>query len=501
MHEQDAGSIRWLLVGGCIGGEQGLGVATENAERNVFEIERSTSGSCIVRLQRFQINDFIKSRLRDGHRLTLNETQKNQGTPYDMKTINVHHMIIVSMVMVILSPESGCCSQLFRFGCSSNRSDAVHITALSADGRVLCGNNANGDAIRWTPAEGFTIIGKPEGFPFSADVMGISEDGEEIFGYASTANNAPQFASFTWSRNTGFVLGQDEKILAIARGTYTNTCSQKIDSLEGYGHPVIRGISRDGKTLVGTVGRPTPTSYESLGFIWREEIGTTTIRNTNGVVFNVAGSINADGSVIVGGAHFPDRGNEAAIWRPGTSIQSIQQILEHNGVDLGTLRLYGAICVSDDGNVIVAIGNTPDCSYETCVVYLKESSDSDEDGISDEWELAYFGNTSVRAEDDPDGDGMDNLDEFSAGTNPSVTEIQPFSIDIECKTNVIIHVSTSSGWCYTLQYCDELTDGTWRDAVGQQRITGTGGPLNLVDALENEHRYYRVVAEPVVLKQ
>jgi hypothetical protein len=45
--------------------------------------------------------------------------------------------------------------------------------------------------------------------------------------------------------------------------------------------------------------------------------------------------------------------------------------------------------------------------------------DSDGDGLSDEWENQYFGNLRDQSHsDDPDGDGVDNLAEMEAGTNP-----------------------------------------------------------------------------------
>ena len=45
-------------------------------------------------------------------------------------------------------------------------------------------------------------------------------------------------------------------------------------------------------------------------------------------------------------------------------------------------------------------------------------SDSDGDGLADAWELQYFGNLAANAADDSDADGMSNLREFRAGTNP-----------------------------------------------------------------------------------
>lgn len=48
--------------------------------------------------------------------------------------------------------------------------------------------------------------------------------------------------------------------------------------------------------------------------------------------------------------------------------------------------------------------------------------DSDGDGLDDIWEIRYFGDLSQVASDDFDTDGLVNLDEFVAGTNPTVPD-------------------------------------------------------------------------------
>ena len=45
--------------------------------------------------------------------------------------------------------------------------------------------------------------------------------------------------------------------------------------------------------------------------------------------------------------------------------------------------------------------------------------DSDGDGMSDAWEPQFFGAAGANPNDDPDGDGLSNLREYRAGTNPT----------------------------------------------------------------------------------
>ncbi len=45
--------------------------------------------------------------------------------------------------------------------------------------------------------------------------------------------------------------------------------------------------------------------------------------------------------------------------------------------------------------------------------------DTDNDGLPDDWEMFYFGNLDQGANDDPDHDGVSNLAEYRAGTDPT----------------------------------------------------------------------------------
>src|SRR5262245_25819064 len=49
-------------------------------------------------------------------------------------------------------------------------------------------------------------------------------------------------------------------------------------------------------------------------------------------------------------------------------------------------------------------------------------ADSDNDGLPDEWELRHFGNLNQGPNGDPDGDGLTNLQELAAGTNPNLAD-------------------------------------------------------------------------------
>lgn len=51
--------------------------------------------------------------------------------------------------------------------------------------------------------------------------------------------------------------------------------------------------------------------------------------------------------------------------------------------------------------------------------------DEDGDGLSDDWEMQYFGNLDQGADDNPDEDGFTNSEEYENGTNPTQKDSLP----------------------------------------------------------------------------
>jgi hypothetical protein len=49
-------------------------------------------------------------------------------------------------------------------------------------------------------------------------------------------------------------------------------------------------------------------------------------------------------------------------------------------------------------------------------------TDTDMDGLDDDWEVLHFGNLSQTAAGDFDADGMTNLEEYTNGFNPTVQD-------------------------------------------------------------------------------
>lgn len=88
---------------------------------------------------------------------------------------------------------------------------------------------------------------------------------------------------------------------------------------------------------------------------------------------------------------------------------------------------YRDVRILDWRNDVQAVYNLSihDLQYQSNRVTLKnlfldvaKSSDTDQDGLPDGWEIHHFGNVASGPDEDPDADGYNNRTEFAFGTDP-----------------------------------------------------------------------------------
>ena len=121
------------------------------------------------------------------------------------------------------------------------------------------------------------------------------------------------------------------------------------------------------------------------------------------------------------------------------------------------------------------------------------------DGIPDAWRAQYFGgsgtttNSQSCATCDPDHDGMNNLQEFLAGTNPTnaASVLKLNALPSNASNNVASFLS-APGTVYRVLYRDDLASGFWSIAADQ--IVGTNTNIFIADpsASSTAKRFYRL---------
>ncbi len=153
------------------------------------------------------------------------------------------------------------------------------------------------------------------------------------------------------------------------------------------------------------------------------------------------------------------------------------------------------------GDVITAVatdaaGNSSSLSGGVVVT----TTDSVGDGIPDAWRAKYFGgngtttNRQSAALADPDGDGMNNYQEFIAGTNPTNSD-SVLKLDSVAKSGADIVVSFASvqGIVYRLQSSSGLNAGAWPALLDQIQGTGTNILVTDPGVAQWPRNYYRVL--------
>ncbi len=123
--------------------------------------------------------------------------------------------------------------------------------------------------------------------------------------------------------------------------------------------------------------------------------------------------------------------------------------------------------------------------------------DFDGDGIADAWEAAYFGNASTNSNAnallDPDGDGMTNLDEYRAGTNPT-NAASLLKIVFAATNGTALSFVAQTNLSYSIQWRTNLIAPTWTNLTGilaspQVRTVVVDSAI----APPGVERYFRVV--------
>jgi hypothetical protein len=122
--------------------------------------------------------------------------------------------------------------------------------------------------------------------------------------------------------------------------------------------------------------------------------------------------------------------------------------------------------------------------------------DTDNDGLDDNWEMAYFDNLSRNGAADFDGDGMSDFAEYKAGTDPKNAQslFAFIGISPDPLAGIAVQWSSVASKSYTVQRSSDLLTGF---ANLQTNIAATPGTNYLRDATATNRGpyFYRIRLE------
>ncbi len=171
----------------------------------------------------------------------------------------------------------------------------------------------------------------------------------------------------------------------------------------------------------------------------------------------------------------------------------------------GSAAFTNLLALLPMGRNITATATDPSCntsneSYNGTVVTGVSSVG---DGIPDVWRAAHFGgsgtttNSTNCATCDADHDGMNNLGEFLAGTNPTnAASVLKGGTLAKSGADVVLSFQSVAGVVYRVYERADVAPGNW--AILADQILGTGGTIQLTDpgAASLPRRFYKLQVLP-----
>ena len=166
------------------------------------------------------------------------------------------------------------------------------------------------------------------------------------------------------------------------------------------------------------------------------------------------------------------------------------------GQNVLALQVFNYLLTSSDLKI--------DCELAAARSTLSAADDADDDGLPDAWEDAHLSDLSDPSDQSdlsyPDNDGLTNLEEYIAGTDPR-SEIGNLKFEIRgsgAGVEVVFPTIVASGPGYAgltrhyqLQRCASPVSGDWTPVPGHEDIAATGALVGYTETVPGAGMCYR----------
>lgn len=240
--------------------------------------------------------------------------------------------------------------------------------------------------------------------------------------------------------------------------------------------------------------------YVCSGYIYSANVGWISLGDgtpDNGIHYSNGSAtdfgVNVTQAVLDGGVPYAPLNGFAY----GANIGWVSFLTTGNPrINLKTGRFDGYAWSANTGWI-----NLADVAFYTRTKELAPAPDTDGDGIADPWELSLAGNLGkFGAGEDYDGDGVGDVEEYLADTDPfdassqlRITNFNRTLVGLLGQDATVTFTSNPSR-SYRIEYRDNFVSGTWLDAGTLFSASGATTSVVLTETAVPQ-RFYRVIAQ------